>query len=60
MNDLYYPERPLEPPEECGGPHCPRCGEECETLYRDRYGEVVGCENCVETLDAWDYLHLEV
>ena len=35
-------------------PHCPVCGEECDTLYIDRYGEVFGCEECVETRDAWE------
>lgn len=35
-------------------PHCPLCGEECETIYKDYYGDVVGCENCIETSNAWE------
>ena len=56
--DDRIPERPLEPPEPEENPCCPGCGEECETLYRDRMGTVFGCEKCVETLDVWDYRHL--
>lgn len=36
-------------------PICPICGEECETIYRNKYLDVVGCEECVSTIDAWDY-----
>lgn len=43
-----------EPPEQTM-PICPECGEECECLYRDRTGQIVGCENCIDTLDAYDY-----
>lgn len=57
-SDLDIPERPLEPPEEEARPRCVWCGEECETLYRDRAGLIVGCEHCVETLDAWECRHL--
>lgn len=35
---------------------CPVCGEECESIYRNAQGEIVGCDNCVETLDAWEAL----
>ena len=35
-------------------PCCPVCGEECETMYRDRYGAYIGCDVCVETKDAWE------
>lgn len=41
-----------DPPPEA---HCPCCGDECENLYVDSGGEVVGCEHCVETVDAWDW-----
>jgi hypothetical protein len=40
-------------------PICPVCGEECDTYYRDntyridRHGEILGCENCIDELDAW-------
>ena len=56
--DMDSPERPLEPPEPEENPRCHCCGEECETLYRDRMGAVFGCEKCVGTLDSWDYRHL--
>lgn len=35
-------------------PTCPVCGEECETAYFDRFGRVVGCENCMDERSAWD------
>lgn len=34
---------------------CPVCGEECDTIYADMYGNVVGCENCVMKQDAWEW-----
>ena len=40
-------------------PVCPVCGQECETLYRTRADEIVGCENCVEALDAWENQSME-
>ena len=56
--DDRIPERPLEPPEPEANPRCPCCGEECETLYRDRMGAVFGYDKCVETLDSWENRHL--
>ena len=35
-------------------PHCPACGEECETVYKDRFGAYSGCDVCVEIKDAWE------
>ena len=35
-------------------PCCPLCGEECETIFFDRFGDLVGCDNCITTKDAWD------
>lgn len=35
-------------------PHCPVCGSECETIYKDIHGDVFGCEECVSTRNAWD------
>lgn len=35
-------------------PVCPICGEECDTIYADRSGEIFACDNCVDTKDAWD------
>lgn len=37
-------------------PHCPVCGQECETLYRNRYGEIIGCDDCIDAVDAWEVL----
>lgn len=47
-----YPEPPEPKPEEF--PHCPVCGEWCDTIYRNREGEIIGCDNCVDSMDAWD------
>lgn len=33
-------------------PICPICGSECEIIYRDRYTDIIGCNECVESLDA--------
>lgn len=33
---------------------CPVCGKTCDTLYKQQDGEIFGCENCVEVMDAWD------
>lgn len=35
-------------------PHCPCCGEVCETVYRDRYGAYIGCNECLTTRNAWE------
>ena len=35
-------------------PICPICGQECETVYRDRYGAYSGCDVCSEVIDAWN------
>lgn len=35
-------------------PKCPCCGEECETIYTDRYGAHIGCDICVTTKNAWE------
>ena len=47
------PELPLEP-EEGRMPLCPVCGQECEWVFRDDAGTIVGCDNCLEELDAWE------
>ena len=57
FDDYNLPERPLDPPE-WTGPQCPKCGESCELLYRDIYGAIVGCERCVDRLNAYDYAYL--
>lgn len=40
-------------PEEPIYPHCPICGEECDTIYRDKDGEFVGCSECIVQVEAW-------
>lgn len=56
LNDWRdIPERPLEPPPEPPFPRCPVCGDETDTLYKDKYGDIVGCDNCVTTKDAWEW-----
>ena len=41
---------------------CPVCGEECETLYLAGGTDPVGCENCIEERDAYEWTeeHKEV
>ena len=35
-------------------PICPVCGEECDTVYRNKNHEIVGCEECTSWGDAWE------
>ena len=39
---------------------CPICGEECETVYLDRYGNVFACEHCLDEQDARDWHNEEL
>lgn len=34
-------------------PVCPVCGMETDTYYRV-FGEIVGCDGCVHSVDAWE------
>ena len=35
---------------------CPVCGNKNPDRYFiDRYGDVIGCEACISTIDAYDY-----
>lgn len=43
-----------EPPER-HNPHCPVCGEECDTVFINWLGEVVGCDSCLTDMDAYDW-----
>ncbi len=43
-----------EPPWGSREPICPVCGTECSTIYKNALGEIVGCNECVETYDAVD------
>ena len=35
---------------------CPCCGEECDVIYADQYGNVFACDRCLIEQDAveWD------
>ena len=35
-------------------PICPECLEECETVYKDSEGNIVGCDRCLTEREAWD------
>jgi hypothetical protein len=35
-------------------PRCPVCGSECETIFRDKGGFLVGCDECITKVDAWE------
>ena len=47
----------LNPPEDPAPVLCPICEEECEEVYINRAGDVVGCDCCMSTQDAseWAY-----
>ena len=34
---------------------CPVCGSECNLFYQNENNEIVGCEQCVHEIDAWEY-----
>lgn len=35
-------------------PCCPVCGQECETVYKTKTLEVIGCDRCLRPVDAWE------
>lgn len=35
-------------------PTCPVCGAECSRIYRDEYGEIFACDECVKIQIAAD------
>ena len=47
-------EPPLEPPEQEPAPVCPICGSETDRFFTDFYHEIVGCSECIESVDAWE------
>nr|DAV97790.1 MAG TPA: protein of unknown function (DUF5318) [Caudoviricetes sp.] len=53
MSVFDYKE-PLAEPKPYKVPRCPVCGEETDTLYKNIYGETVGCDGCIRTVDAWE------
>lgn len=54
-NMIHYTlniEPPVEPPAyTC--PICPVCGAETDTVYKNVYGDPVGCPECVTEVDVW-------
>lgn len=36
-------------------PICPCCGEETDRYYLDRDGDIIGCEYCIRSVDAYKY-----
>ena len=54
-NMIHYTlniEPPVDPPAyTC--PCCPVCGAETDTVYKNVYGDPVGCPECVTEVDAW-------
>lgn len=35
-------------------PICPLCGEECCVIYYDSDDNLVGCNECIRTKEAWE------
>ncbi|MDK2906018.1 MAG: hypothetical protein PWR12_2096 [Eubacteriaceae bacterium] len=50
FNSLYG----QDPPED-KQPECPVCGYECEKIYYSLHGDLIGCENCIDYVDAWEW-----
>lgn len=48
------PELPLEPLPETPLPRCPVCGAETDTFCRGKHMDIVGCDECVRAVDAWE------
>ena len=40
-------------------PVCPVCGAETNDFLMNDYNEIVGCTDCVRTIDAWEYTREE-
>ena len=36
--------------------YCPCCEEECLEIYEDMWGNIVGCNECVKSRDANEWL----
>lgn len=55
-NMIHYTlnvEPPVEPPEyTC--PRCPVCDAETDSFYKDKWGNIVGCQECVQEVTSWE------
>lgn len=45
---------PYEAKKGDSSPTCPECGASVSEFYKNREGEVVGCEYCIKLRDAWE------
>lgn len=54
------PERRLDPPPEPEPiePRCPICGAACDTFHVTKDHEIVGCEECLYAVDAWEWVNV--
>lgn len=51
MRKTGYP-RDYEEPKEYT---CPECGKEPdEYIYRDRHGDIIGCDRCITSQEYWE------
>lgn len=40
-------------------PKCPVCGEEADEFYKNEYGDIVGCTECICKVDAYEEMEEE-
>lgn len=46
-------EPPVEPPAyTC--PRCQVCDAETDSFYKDKWGNIVGCPECVQEVTSWE------
>ena len=45
----------IPPYDDVPDPVCPICGQACETIYMDADETEVGCDQCIQTKDAWEW-----
>ena len=43
----------MEPPDEGECPKCPKCGQETDTFYVNGEREIIGCGECIRSVDAY-------
>lgn len=53
MLSQQCPDAQLDPPEP-RDPICPLCGKVCNIVYKEPGGDIVGCDNCLRAVDAWE------
>lgn len=46
----------LDPPEPLEPIECPICQDECSEFFFDVNGYIVGCDSCITSRDAYEYL----